>query len=173
MDADQTYHAVGVRSEPASHDFNAELYCGGAVSLWAGLLGFDPDLSPVAEWAEKWEPNADGSQWTFHLRSDNKGFSNGDPVTADTFVFSWKRMLDPKQSTNSYASILYDIKNAEDINTNGADPETLGVKAVDQWTFQVDLIGPRGLFPVIAGYTATVPTHPEFSRDRRGNRRMR
>ena len=42
----------------------------------------------------------------------------------------------------------------------GADPSTLGVKAIDDWTFEVTMVGPRGLFPVIAGYAACFPCHP-------------
>jgi ABC-type oligopeptide transport system substrate-binding subunit len=159
MDDDQTFHVIGVRQEPASHDFNADLYCGGASDIWAGLLTYNADLTPIPDWAEKWEANDDASVWTFYLRKDNKGFSNGDPVTADTFIYSWKRLLKP-ETKGAYASILFDIKGAEDINLNSADPDTLGVKAIDDWTLEVTMVGPRGIFPVIAGYVACFPTHP-------------
>jgi oligopeptide transport system substrate-binding protein len=158
-DADQTLHTIGVRAEPASHDFNKDLYAGGVAQIWQGLLQYDVNLEPVPGWATEWEPNEDASMWTFHIRPDNTGFSNGDPVTAETFAYSWKRMLMP-ESTAPYASILFDIVNAEQINLEGADPETLGVRVVDDWTLEVDMIGPRGMFPVIVGYTACVPTHP-------------
>jgi len=159
MDADQTLNDSLRNGDPASHDFNADLYCNGVAQIWAGLLTYDQDFTPVADWAEKWEANADASQWTFSLRADNTGFSNNDPVTAATFVYSWQRLLKP-ETKGAYASILYDIKNAQEINTGGADPTTLGTTAVDDFTLQVDMVGPRGLFPVIAGYAACVPTHP-------------
>lgn len=159
LDADQTFHVIGARQDPASHDFNADLYSGGVAQIWMGLSTYDVDFNPVPGWAESWEPNEDASVWTYHIRPDNTGFSNGDPVTAETFVYSWRRMLLP-ETTAPYASILFDIKNAEDINLNGADPETLGVRAVDDWTLEVEMVGPRGMFPVIAGYVAAVPTHP-------------
>jgi ABC-type oligopeptide transport system substrate-binding subunit len=64
------------------------------------------------------------------------------------------------ESAAPYASILYDVVNAQEINLEGADPSTIGMTAVDDWTLQVDMVGPRGIFPVIAGYVACVPCHP-------------
>jgi ABC-type oligopeptide transport system substrate-binding subunit len=160
MDADQTLHTIGARAEPASHDFNADLYAGGVAQIWMGLSTYDVNLEPVPGWATEWEPNEDASVWTYHIRPDNTGFSNGDPVTAETFAYSWKRLLTPETAA-PYASILFDIKGAEDINLNGADPETLGVTVVDDWTLEVEMVGPRGMFPVIVGYVACVPTHPQ------------
>jgi len=164
MDEDQTFRVIGTRQEPASHDFNADLYSGGASSIWSGLLTYNVDLEPIPDWAESWEPNEDATMWTFNLRPDNTGFTNGDPVTAETFIFSWTRLLLP-ETAGAYSSILFDIAGAEDINLNGADPTTLGMRAVDDWTLEVDMVGPRGLFPVIAGYVACVPTHPPSHED--------
>lgn len=150
----------GFTNDPASHDVNANLYCGGVFSIWAGLLGFDENFAVVPEMAESWEPNEDATMWTFHLRPNNGGFSNGDDVTAETFAFSWRRLLTPATAA-PYASILYDIQNAQEINLEDADPMTLGVRAVDDWTLEVDMIGPRGMFPTIVAYAAAVPCHPE------------
>jgi ABC-type oligopeptide transport system substrate-binding subunit len=159
LDADQTLRDIAATQDPASHDFNADLYSGGVAQIWMGLSTYDVDFTPIPGWAESWEPNDDASVWTYHIRPDNTGFSNGDPVTAETFAFSWKRMLIPETAA-PYASILFDIKNAQEINLEGADPETLGVRVVDDWTLEVEMVGPRGVFPVIAGYVACVPTHP-------------
>lgn len=157
---EQILYDYGLRNgDPSSHDFNRDLYCNGVASIWSGLLTYSPDFEPIPDWAESWEANADASQWTFHLREGNTGFTNGDPVTADVFIFSWARLLNP-ESAGAYASILFDIKGAEDVNLNGADPSTLGLTAVDDFTLQVDMVGPRGIFPVIAGYAACFPTHP-------------
>ncbi|HEX5164995.1 MAG TPA: peptide ABC transporter substrate-binding protein [Thermomicrobiales bacterium] len=166
-DAVQFLNDTLQNGDPASHDFNADLYCNGVPQIWAGLLSFDQDFNPSPDWAESWEPNEDATMWTFHIRPDNTGFSNGDPVTAETFAYSWKRMLDP-DTLAPYASILFDIKGAEDINLNGADPDTLGVRVVDDWTLEVDMIAPRGMFPTIVAYYACVPTHPE-SAEKGGN----
>jgi ABC-type transport system substrate-binding protein len=160
VDAEQIFHVIGARQEPASHDFNADLYSGGVAQIWMGLSTYDENFTPIPGWAESWEPNEDASVWTYKLRKDNTGFSNGDPVTAETFVYSWRRMLLPETKA-PYASILFDIKNAEEINTAGADPTTVGARAIDDWTREVEMIGPRGMFPIIAGYVACVPTHPD------------
>jgi len=80
-------------------------------------------------------------------------------VTAETFVYSWTRMLLPDTAA-PYASIIFDIMNAEAINLEGMDPAELGVTAIDDWTLEVQMEGPRGLFPVIVGYIACVPCHP-------------
>jgi ABC-type oligopeptide transport system substrate-binding subunit len=166
-DATQFLNDTLRNGDPASHDFNADLYCNGVPQIWAGLLQFDQDFNPIPDWAESWEPNDDATVWTFNIRPDNTGFSNGDPVTAETFAYSWKRMLDP-DTMAPYASILFDIKGAEAINLEGADPDTLGVTVVDDWTLEVEMVAPRGLFPVIVGYYACVPTHPE-SAEKGGN----
>lgn len=145
-------------SDPASHDFNADLYCNGFAAMWAGMGTFDPDFNAVPDWAE-WEPNEDASVWTFHIRPDNTGFSNGDPVTAEVFAYSWKRLLTPETAA-PYSSLLFDIRNAEAINLEGMDPEELGTNVIDDWTLEVEMEGPRGVFPIVASYIAAVPCHP-------------
>ena len=67
--------------------------------------------------------------YTFKLR---KGavWSDGSPVTADDFVYSFRRLEDPATAAE-YASMLYVVKNAEEVNTGKAKPEDMGVKAID------------------------------------------
>jgi ABC-type oligopeptide transport system substrate-binding subunit len=159
-DAEQHLIDNGTRaSDPASHDFNADLYCQGVGQIWSGLTTYDQDFNLIPDWAESWEPNDDASVWTFHLRPNNTGFNNGDPVTAETFVYSWQRMMLP-ETANPYASILYDVKGAQEVNLDSADPSTLGARAIDEWTLEVEMVGPRGLFPVITSFISCVPTHP-------------
>ena len=155
---EQIFFDIYRTSDPASHDFNADLYSNGVASIWSGVSTFNPDFESVPDWAESWEPNDDATVWTYHIRPDNTGFSNGDPVTAETFAWSWKRLLTPETAA-PYASIAFDIKNAQEINLEGMDPEELGVTVVDDWTLEVEMIGPRGLFPVVASYVAMVPAH--------------
>lgn len=67
-----------------------------AMGLFEGLTRFDPkDLHPLPGVAEKWEISEDGRTYTFHLR-DNAKWSNGDPVTAEDFRWSWMRVIDPR-----------------------------------------------------------------------------
>ena len=146
-------------AEPTSFDFNYDLYCNGDSQVLSGLLKYDPDYKPVADMAEKWESNADGSVWTFHIRTDTK-WSNGEPVTAHDFEWSWKRQLDPKTKA-PYAGFLYDLKNAEAFNhgKSGVTADDVGIKAEDDHTLVATLEGPRGYFPAIAAYVAAMPAY--------------
>ena len=167
-DEEQVFYSSSLVNDPSSFDFNADLYCGAEVETWAGLLTFDADGVAVADWAETFESNEDASVWTFHIRPDNTGWSNGDPITAEDFVWSFARLLDPL-TANVYAFILYDIKNGEAFSTgvgpDGATPTPaitaadLGLVAIDQWTLEITLEGPRGNFPQKLAYTACVPAH--------------
>jgi oligopeptide transport system substrate-binding protein len=116
--------------------------------LYEGLLNLDKDGKPVPGVAESWAVSSDGLIYTFKLR-DTAKWSNGDTVTADDFVWSWERAVDPA-SGSKYAFLFYPIVNGEDIS-NGRDKDvaTLGVKAVDPHTFQVTLRAPTGYFPSV------------------------
>jgi ABC-type oligopeptide transport system substrate-binding subunit len=165
---EQVFYNSDLQVDPSSFDFNADLYCGAEVETWAGLLTFDADGVAVGDWAETFESNEDASVWTFHLRPNNTGWTNGDPVTAEDFVWSFARLLDPV-TANTYSFILYDIKNAEAFSTGkAADGSTptpaitaadLGLKAIDQWTLEITLEGPRANFPQKLAYTACSPAH--------------
>ena len=144
--------------DPASHDFNKDLYCGGTPQLWAGLMKFNANFEAVPDVASKVTPNADGSVWTFAFRKDAK-WSDDTPCTAKDFEWSWKRQLDPATAA-PYASFLYDIKNGEAFNKKQlADASQVGVRAKDDWTLEVTLEGPRGYFPVLSAYQAALPAH--------------
>jgi oligopeptide transport system substrate-binding protein len=156
---DQTFRVGGGgynANEPASHDFNKDLYCGGVPALFAGLMVFNADFVAVPWMATKVEGNKDGSVWTYTIRKDSR-WSDNAPVSARDFEWSWKRQLDPA-SAAPYASFLYDIKNGEAFNKKQiTDPSQVGVKAKDDWTLEVTLEGPRGYFPVLSAYLAALP----------------
>jgi oligopeptide transport system substrate-binding protein len=146
------------QTDPSSHDFNKDLYCGGVPALWAGLMKFTADFEAVPYLAERVTPNADGSQWVFTLRRDAR-WSNGTPCTASDFEWSWKRQLLPA-TASPWASFLYDLKNAEEYNKGRlTDAARVGVRARGQWTLEVTLEGPRGYFPVLTAYLAALPAH--------------
>jgi ABC-type transport system substrate-binding protein len=168
-DEPQVFYNSSLQIDPTSFDFNADLYAGAEVETWAGLLTFNADGEAIGDWAETWETNDDASVWTFHIRPDNTGWSNGDPVTAHDFVWSFARLLAP-ETANVYSFILYDIKNGEPYNTQtapggGATPgpiptaDDLGLKAIDDWTLEITLEGPRANFGQKVAYTACVPAH--------------
>ncbi len=113
--------------------------------LFEGLLVSDIDGHPSAGVADKWE-NKDFKVWTFHLRKDAK-WSDGSPVTAHDFVYSWQRLADPK-TASPYASYLQygHIANIDDIIAGKKPITDLGVKAIDDNTFEVTLSEPVPYF---------------------------
>ena len=158
---DQTFRFGGggwYQNDPASHDFNKDLYCSGVPALWAGLMVFTADFVAEPWMASKVQSNKDGSVWTFTIRKDSR-WSDNSPVSARDFEWSFKRQLDPATAA-PYASFLYDIKNGEAFNKKQVtDRDQVGVKAKDDWTLEVTLEGPRGYFPVLAAYLAALPAH--------------
>ncbi|MCX6048673.1 MAG: peptide ABC transporter substrate-binding protein [Chloroflexi bacterium] len=157
-DAEQIFRQPWA-DEPSSHDFNKYLYCAGETELFAGLTRFDKDYKPQPYVAEKWELSADGSVYTFHIKPGQK-WSNGDPVTAQDFEWSFKRQLDPATQAE-YAAFLFDLKNAEAFNTKQGDIkiDDVGVKATDDLTLEITLEGPRGYFLTVLAFTAALPAH--------------
>jgi oligopeptide transport system substrate-binding protein len=168
LDEEQIFYNSALYTDPLSFDWNANLYVNADVSTFSGLLTFNPDGEAVADWAQEWESNEDASVWTFYLREGNTGWSNGDPVTAHDFVWSYARILDP-ETANVYAFILFDVKNGEAFNTGAEvdiDGETrvptaedLGLRAIDDWTFEITLEGPRANLPQKVAYLACYPAH--------------
>jgi len=113
--------------------------------LFEGLLISDVEGHPTAGVAEKWE-NKDFKVWTFHLRKNVK-WSDGTPVTAHDFVYSWQRLADPK-TASPYASYLQygHIANIDDVIAGKKPTSELGVKAIDDNTFEVTLSEPVPYF---------------------------
>ncbi|QLB13571.1 oligopeptide transport system substrate-binding protein [Bisgaardia hudsonensis] len=89
--------------------------------------------------AEKWEHSDDFKTWTFHLRKNGK-WSNGEPVTAEDFVFGFQRLADPN-TASPYASYLQYLKllNASDVVAGKKPVTELGVKALDDHTLELTL----------------------------------
>jgi len=120
-----------------------------------GLVISDLQGHPQPGVAESWD-NKDFKVWTFHLRKNAK-WSNGEPVTAQDFVYSWRRLADPHTASpyESYPQYAH-IANIDDIISGKMKPETLGVKALDANTLQVTLSEPVPYFPKLL-------THPSMS----------
>jgi oligopeptide transport system substrate-binding protein len=126
-----------------------------------GLMQMNADGSAVPAIAESYDVSDDGTVYTFHLR-DAK-WSNGADVTAYDFAFAWKRIA---KEAGEYAYLLDTsvgcIKNADSIIYDGADPETLGVEAVDAKTFVVTLEVPVSFFPSLMYFPTFYPINEEF-----------
>lgn len=99
--------------------------------------------------AESWDESEDGLTYTFHLRKDAK-WSDGEPITAGDFEYSWKRLVNP-ETASPYAFIGDCLKNGQAIEQGNMDVEELGVKAVDDNTLEVTLEHPTSYFLSLIG----------------------
>ncbi len=151
---------IGNSVEPGTLDpqKSGDLAAGAIIrQMMDGLVGTDGEGKTVPALAEKWESDGD-KVWTFHLR-DAK-WSNGDPITADDFVYSLRRLADPETGA-PYAGYLADGKviNAEEVLTGKAKPETLGIRALDKKTLQFTLSMPVPYFPDMLVQPWIYPVH--------------
>ncbi len=113
--------------------------------LLEGLIIEAADGSLMPGVAESWTISDDGRVYTFKLRDDAR-WSDGSAVTADDFVFSFQRLLDPA-TASKYASIMYPVDQAEEINTGQVeDLNQLGVRALDPKTLEITLKAPTPYF---------------------------
>ena len=119
-----------------------------------GLTTEDAESKPMAGAAKSWETSEDALTWTFHLRDHT--WSDGVPVTAEDFVFAWRRVLDPKTAA-SYAYYLYPIKNARDVNTGKQPLAALGITAKDAKTLVVTLEHPLPFMTEFLTHQSTFP----------------
>lgn len=135
-------------------------------TLMEGLIAYHPsdDLSVEPGMAERFETNAAGDVYTFHLRDAR--WTNGDPVTAGDFDYSYRRMLNPKLA-GEYVSMLFVVKNAERYYQSHSDPdvapvpwEEVGIKALDAKTLQISLIAPMPYFPNMLKHYSWFPVNP-------------
>jgi len=130
------------------------------MALFEGLVTYDPKTSnPIPGVAESWDISDDGSVYTFHLRKAE--WSDGTPITAKTFVDSWLRTLAPETGSQYAFMIGMIVKGADDYNTGKADASAVGIRAIDDMTFEVQLTGPVPYATgVIAHYAFNVvPMH--------------
>lgn len=104
---------------------------------------------PTAGLAKKATVSADGLTWTFTLR--NAKWSNGDQITAQDFVYSWRRSLTPK-TASPYAYLFSGVKNADAISKGKLPVEQLGIKALDNKTVEISLEKPIAYFKVLMAY---------------------
>jgi ABC-type oligopeptide transport system substrate-binding subunit len=155
--ADQTFNQI-VNNDPSDMDFNKNLYGGGSSAIYERLLRYDPDFQLCAGDAVSYEVRQNGAQYVFKM-NPAAVWNNGDPVNAETYIYSFTRQLDPATAA-AYAGFLTDIKNGESFNTNkGAKASDLGLRAIDPQTLEITLERPAGYFPILAAYTAATPAH--------------
>ena len=126
--------------------------------LFEGLLNTDADGNLVPGVAERYESNEDNTVWTFYLRDEAK-WSDGEPVTAQDFVYAWKRAVDPElASPYAWYMGLMSIENGEAIIAGDVDKSELGVEAVDDYTLRVNLTRSLPYFPQMVTHATTFPS---------------
>lgn len=128
-----------------------------------GLMQMADDGSVKNACAKEMQVSADGLHYTFKLR-DDVFWSNGEPVTAHDFVYGWQRAIDPK-TESEYAFMISDIaqiKNATAIQAGQMEPNQLGVRAKDDYTFEVELQTPVSYFDQLLYFCTFYPANQEF-----------
>jgi len=130
-------------------------------ALIEGLIAYHPSdqAQPEPGLADRWEHNADASEWTFHIR-DGAKWSNGDPVKASDFVFGFQRILSPNLAAD-YADQLFIMVGAEDFNKGRiTDFSKVGAKALDDQNLRITLVGPTPYFLSMLTHYSWYPVHP-------------
>ena len=123
-------------------------------STGEGLLRLAANNKVVPGVAKSYKVSKDGKTWTFNLRKSN--WSNGKPVTAKDFVYSWQRTVNPK-TASQYAYIFGNIVNANKVNTGKLPLSKLGVEAKGDYKLVVHLIKPQSFFKYMVAQTYYFP----------------
>lgn len=136
--------------------------------LFEGLMNQDADGNLIPGAASGFSTNDDKTVYTFTLRKDAK-WSDGQRVTAGDFVYSWRRLADPKTgSPYSWFAEIMSIEGVGDVMSGDADPSTLGVTAIDNHTLEVRLTASLPYFAAMTTHGSTFPS-PEWAIDEHGN----
>ena len=150
-----------------------------AGALFEGLLQFDAHTGdPIPAIAERYDVSTDGLVYTFHLRS-NAMWSTGERITAQEFVWSWRRALAPETAAD-YSGQLFYIRNAEGYCTGQTNPATgkrftaedVAVQAPDDGTLRAELVAPTPFFPDLCAFR-TLAVVPRKSIEKYGDRWVR
>jgi oligopeptide transport system substrate-binding protein len=125
--------------------------------MFEGLTAIDAQGQIVPGVAEKWR-QVDPLTWTFQLRSQAK-WQNGDPVSAQDFVYSFRRLVDPKTGSK-YARTFGDFfLNGKEVSTGQKPPHELGVRAIDKVTLEIKTSHPVRFLPELVSNPNLSPLH--------------
>ncbi|KAB2491178.1 peptide ABC transporter substrate-binding protein [Bacillus cereus] len=128
-------------------------------NVFEGLYTLGEDNKLIPGVAQSYDVSEDKKTYTFHLRESK--WSNGTPVTAADFVFSWKRAVNPDTAAE-YAFLFFDIKNAKRINSKELPVDQLGVKAIDDTTLEVQLEQPVPYFIELTTFATFLPINEKY-----------
>ena len=157
---------VAMTSAPDTIDPQKALYSNSFEligDMMDGLMQVAPDGSVQKALCQEEIVSEDKCMYTFKLRKDAY-WSNGDPVTADDFVYGWQRAIDPSFGSEYYYIIsdIAQIKNGVAIAAGNMDPTQLGVRAVDDYTLQVELSTPVPFFEQLLYFCTFYPANRKF-----------
>ena len=155
---------MAVRAEPPTLDWTLatdSISFNILTNIMEGLTQYNANLKPVPALAERWEFSEDGKTLRYYLR-DDVYWTDGKPVTAMDFEFSWKRLLNPTTAAQ-YAYFLSDVENAVEYNSGEIkDPSRVGVTAVSPHILEVRLNKPVVYFPSITTFMVTFPQREDI-----------
>ena len=154
---------VSVGPEPETLDPNKNTSVDGATYIthvFEGLMKLDKDGKIVSGAAKSYEVSEDGLVYTFKIRDDAK-WSDGTDLTADSFVYSWRRLVDPLTASD-YNYMIDMVKNANEIMDSKMDKSELGIKALDPKTLEVTLSVATPYFLEITAFPATYPLREDI-----------
>lgn len=160
--ADNSVFHRGLGNEPRTLDPHRAIGTSASIliyDLFEGLMTVDREGQLTYGAAEAYEVSEDGQTYIFRLR-ENLRWSDGKPKTAEDFVYSFRRLMDPRTAAR-YASFLYLIENGRAVNTGQADTDTLGVRALDDRHLEIRLNNPAPFLPDLMAAVAAVavPAH--------------
>ncbi|WP_330665116.1 peptide ABC transporter substrate-binding protein [Tepidibacter sp.] len=128
-------------------------------NCYEGLMRLDENNKAIPGIAESYKLSDDNTTYTFKLRDAQ--WSDGEPVKAQDFEYSWKRALDPKTAAE-YAYQLYYIKNGNEFNANKASMDDVAVKALDDKTLEVTLMAPTPYFLELTAFPTYFPVRKDI-----------
>ncbi|MCU5066514.1 peptide ABC transporter substrate-binding protein [Bacillus pacificus] len=136
-------------------------------NIFEGLYVLDDQDQPIPAVAKSFKRSEDGKKYTFDLRKDAK-WSNGDSVTANDFLFAWKRAINP-ETASQYAYMLFYVKNAKEINKGTVPLAELGVKVINNYKLEVELEQPIPYFLQLLALPIYLPQHESFLKEQGKN----
>lgn len=136
--------------------------------LFEGLLTLSAKGKPVLGAAEHWEVDATGTRYRFRLR-ENLEWSDGRPLTADDFIYAFRRLADPATRGSLLAVYLHRVKGGREALRGDIDPKEIGVRKLNARELEIELKEPTPFFPTMLASPALVPV-PRHSIDAHGDR---
>lgn len=126
-----------------------------------GLMALDANGQPIPALAESYEVSDDNLTYTFKIREAQ--WDNGDPVTAQDFVYSWKRTAEKGEDYQYFfTDDMASIKGGNAVVNDGANPDELGIKAIDDKTLEVQLSKPIPYFLSLMAFPTSFPMNEKF-----------